>query len=83
MIKRIFRKPYIFFTVGIFLIYLSINFFTSGFYKTIKLVLIYAQTVNWIGLSISLLLTILIGLLVAINAMTAFVKYKERKKTMS
>jgi len=52
----------------------------SGFYNTIPLILVYAETVNWFKLGISLFLTLAIGSLIAFNSVLIYVKYKERKK---
>jgi len=80
--KRVFQKPYIYWTIGIFFAYLALNFAVSGFYNTLKLIFIYAGTVNWIKLSFSLLLTLIIGGLVAINGVSAYIKYKERRNCL-
>ena len=78
--KRIFKKPYLYFTIGIFLLYLLINLLISGFYDTIPLIITYANTINWFKLSISIILSLTIGFLVAINSVYAYIKYKERKQ---
>ena len=78
--KAIFKKPYIYLTIGIFLLYLLINLVVSGFYNTIPLILKYANTINWFKLLISLILSLAIGILVAINSAYIYIKYKERKK---
>ena len=78
--KIIFKKPYIYFILGIFLVYLTLTVILSGFYDTFRLILIYAETINWIKLSISLILTLLIGILVSINTVFVYLRYKERKR---
>lgn len=78
--KKVFQKPYIYWFVLIFVLYLSINILISGFYKTIPFILIYFGTVNWLKLGISLLLTLIIGFLVAFNSILIYIKYKENKK---
>ena len=77
--KKIFEKPYIYWLIGIFLVYELINFFISGFYNTFPLILKYASSVNWIELSVSLLFSLIIGILVSINAIYGYIRYKERK----
>jgi hypothetical protein len=77
---KIFKKPYIYWIFLIFIVYIILNVIFSGFYNTIKSFIIYADTVNWLKLGISIILTLVIGILVSINAVTAFVKYKERQK---
>lgn len=78
--NKVFRKPYVYYFIGIFLIYLILNIFLSGFYSTIPLIVAYAQTVNWIKLGISLFLTLVIGFLVASTSILTYIKYKERKQ---
>jgi len=78
--KLIFKKPYIFWLVGIFLAYLVLNLFFTGFYKTIPLIIFYAKTVNWFKLAISLVLSLFIGFFVAANSIYLYLRYKERRK---
>ena len=78
--NNVFKRPYIYFTIGIFLFYLLVNLVVSGFYNTIPLILKYATNVNWFKLLISLILSLAIGILVAINSAYIYIKYKERKK---
>ncbi len=78
--KRIFQRPYIYWFILIFISYLILNIFISGFNDTIPLIITYAETVNWFKLGISLVLTLAIGFLVAMNAIYVYVLYKERKK---
>ena len=78
--KILLKKPYIYLVVLIFLVYIIINIILSGFYKTIPLILVYAKTVNWFKLGISLFLTLAIGSLIAFNSVLIYVKYKERRK---
>jgi len=78
--REIFKKPYIYWFLGIFIFYLILNILISGFYDTIPLILVYFKTVNWTKLGISLILTIIIGFLVSLNAILVYIKYKEREK---
>ena len=78
--KKIFNGKYLYWIISIFFAYLIINFLISGFYNTIPLIIKYAGTVNWLDLIISIFLSLTIGALVAINAVYAFVKYKERQQ---
>ena len=77
--RRIFQKPYLYWLIGIFVFYIILNIFISGFNKTIPLIIIYASTVDWFKLGISLLLTLVIGFLVSLNAVYVYILYKERK----
>ncbi|MEK6893854.1 MAG: hypothetical protein AABX10_00145 [Nanoarchaeota archaeon] len=76
----LFRRPYIYWFFSIFVIYLILNVLISGFYNTIPLIVAYIKTVNWLKLGISLVLTLIIGFLVSINAVLVYINYKERKK---
>lgn len=77
---KIFRKPYIYWVILIFVFYLALNIIFSGFYSTIRLIVAYAGTVDWFKLGISIILTLAIGILVSINAVLIYIKHKERKK---
>lgn len=78
--KEIFKKPFIYWFFGIFVFYLVLSVLVSGFYNTLPLIIIYAKTVNWLKLGISLILTLVIGFLAALNGILVYIKYKERKK---
>ena len=78
--KRIFKKPYLYWFFAIFILYLVLNIFISGFDNTIPLIILYASTVDWFRLGISLVLTLAIGFLVALNAVYVYILHKERKK---
>ncbi len=78
--RNIFKKPYIYYVVLIFLVYIMVNVILSGFYNTIPLILVYAKTVNWLKLGMSLFLTLTIGALIAFNSVLIYIKYKERRK---
>ncbi|MDP4038978.1 MAG: hypothetical protein Q8P57_00125 [Candidatus Pacearchaeota archaeon] len=78
--KEIFKKPYVYWFLGIFIFYLLLNVLISGFYNTIPLIVVYASTVNWFKLGLSLLLTLGIGFFVSANSILIYSKYKERKK---
>jgi len=77
--KRIFKKPYLYWFIGIFVFYLLLNILLSGFYSTIRLIIIYASTVDWVKLGTSLALTLIIGFLVALNSVYVYILYRERK----
>ena len=74
-----FNRKNIFWITVIFLLYLFLNIWLSGFYKTLPLIIIYANTVNWWKLSFSLLFTLIISVLVALNVVSLFVHYRERQ----
>ncbi len=78
--KSLLKKPYIFWIITIFLVYTILNFYISGFNNTFILILKYASTVNWTELIISIIFSITIGILVALNSVLVYIKYKERQK---
>ncbi len=80
--EKIFKRPYIFYTLGIFIFYLILNILFSGFYETIILIFKYASSVDWFSLLISIFFSLAIGVLVAVNSVLIFIKYKERKKCL-
>src|SRR3989344_3156911 len=77
---KILNKPYIFWIIGIFAVYILLNILLSGFFKTLILIMQYASGINWMKLSISIILTIIIGVLVAINSVLAYLRYKEKRQ---
>lgn len=78
--KCIFERPYFYWFFGIFVFYLILSVVISGFYNTFPLIIIYAKTINWMKLGFSLILTLIIGFLVAFNMVLVYIKYKEREK---
>lgn len=80
--KTIFKKPYVYLAILIFLIYIILNLFISGFYDTIPLILKYASTVNWWKLAVSLILSLAIGFLIAVNFTYAYIAYRQRKRCL-
>ena len=78
--RQVFQKPYVYWLIGIFVLYLILNVFVSGFNDTIPLIIAYASTVNWFKLGISLILTLVIGVLVALNAVYVYILYKEKNQ---
>ena len=57
-----------------------VNMMVSGFFHSIKPLFIYADTVNWTGLSISVVFSMIIGAFVAINGVAVWENYQVRKK---
>lgn len=78
--NTLFKKPYIYFVLTVFILYIILNILISGFYSTIPLIVKYFKTVNWFKLILSLLLTLTIGILIAFNSVLIYMKYKERIK---
>ena len=79
-ILKLLKRPYLFWSVTIFIFYMLINLLLSGFYDTIPLIIIYAKTINWISLGSSLLLSLSTGILVSMTMVLTYIKYKERKQ---
>ena len=77
MLKEISKKPHIF--VSVFVTYLVLNFFISGFYKTITLLYYYSDTVNWTKIIVSLIFTLAIAFLVSLNFTLVYIKYKQKR----
>lgn len=77
-IRRVFSRPQVYYLLIIFLSYSVINYFTSGFNKTLSVVIIYLSSVDITKLVLSAILSLMIGLLIAINAVITYMKYKER-----
>src|SRR3989344_4674812 len=75
-----FIKRHLIWIICIFVLYLLLNVWLSGFYNTLPLILAYANTVNWWKLSFSLLFTLIIGALVSLNSVSLFVHYRQRKE---
>ena len=77
--RGIFKKPYLFLFIGIFILYLVAVVLLSGFYSNLSLIIYNFKTINWLKLGVSFLLTLLIGLFVAANSVYLYMKHKERK----
>lgn len=80
MIKQVFKKPYLYYFILIFIIYLTLNIIISQFYITILYIPKYLATLNWLELILSGIFSLIIGILISINAILVYIKYKERKK---
>ena len=74
--KKIFQKPYVYFLVIISLVYLSLNVILSKFYVTIRYIPYYLGNLNWLELIVSIIFTIIITILLSINIINVYLKYK-------
>tara|TARA_Y100000034_G_C6757265_1_gene337010 strand:- start:196 stop:657 length:462 start_codon:yes stop_codon:yes gene_type:complete len=81
--KQIFKKPYVYWLIGIFVIYLIITVYISEFYIIVKHIPQYLDTIKWHKLIFSSLLALIIAALVSINSVFAFIQYKARKDIMA
>ncbi len=79
-LSKLYKKPYVYWLVGIFLVYIIVLTLISGFYNNIPLVIIYAKTLNWFKLGLSFLFSIVIGVLVAMNSVLLYLNYKQRRE---
>ncbi len=77
--RDIFRRPYIYWFIGIFLFYIALNMYVSDFYYTIPLLIKYASVVDK-KIAVSLVLSLAIGFFVATNSLLVYLKFKERRK---
>ena len=77
--RKILEKPYIFYLIGIFLLYIILAVVFSKFYFTIKFLPYYLNTINWSELIISIILTIIIALLVSLNSVYSYIRFKQKR----
>ena len=78
--KRVFKKPYIYWVIGIFLVYSALNIIISQFYITVQYIPYYLKTINWSELILGAIFSLVIGVLISINMVYTYIRYKERKK---
>lgn len=77
--KRIFKTPYVYWTIGIFVAYTALNVILSQFYVTVKYIPYYLETLNWTELGISAVLTFAIASLISVNSVYGYIRYLESK----
>ncbi len=78
--KRVFTKNYVYWFILIFISYIFLAILLSQFYLNFRYIPYYASTIKWSWFLISVLFTLIIGFLVALNSIYAYVKYKEHKE---
>ncbi len=78
-LRRLFQFPTFGWVLGIFLGYELLNFFVTQFSQTLITAYFYRDTVNWGKLGLSITLALLIGILIALTSVSAYLKYKERR----
>ena len=78
--KTVFKKPYIFWLVGIALLYVLLAVCFSKFYLTLWYLPLFFDTLNWKEFIISTSFTLIIGFLAAVNIVLAYLHYQENKK---
>jgi hypothetical protein len=77
-LKELFRRPYVFWVIGVFIFYITIVSIVTGFYKTIPLLIFYFNTLNWAEFGPSLALSLAIGIFVSMNSVLLYRNYKKR-----
>lgn len=80
--KELLKRPYVFWMMGIFLVYISLNVWLSKFYEILFQIPYFLDTIKWTELLISFLLAGIIGVLIAINMTFLLKEYKRRKKLL-
>ena len=78
-VSRVFSKPYVYATTGIFFTYLVVNIILSEFYLTISYIPYFASQIYWLEFGVALILALAIALLVSVNIVAMMVKYRENK----
>ena len=78
--RRLVRFPALAWVLGIFLFYELVNIVTTGFHTTLYYAYLYRAQVNWWELGFSSFLALVIGALVALTSVTAYLRYQERKR---
>ena len=74
------KKPYSYYFISIFLAYMLLNIILSEFYITLKFIPYYLNTIKWHLLFGSALLSLTIGIMIAINFNLIIMRYKETKR---
>ncbi len=77
--REVFNRPYAIWIVGIFVVYMAANVLISQFYATARYIPYYLDTIKWEELLLSSLLSLTIGMLIAINSVYSYIKFQERK----
>ena len=79
MIRNVFKRPQLYWLIGVFTAYLALTVYISEFYITAKYIPNYLDTIHWSALIISGIFTLTIAALVSINSVYGYMKYKQRK----
>lgn len=77
--KRVFKKPYVYWFAAIFIAYLVLLVYISEFYVTIQYLPYYLNTINWVEFGASIFLSLGIASLVAVNGVYGYIRWKERR----
>lgn len=79
IIKECFKKPYVFWLIGIMLFYITLNIVISQFYITAQYIPYYFEQIKWLSLLLSAILSISIAFLVAWNMVAAYIYFNHLK----
>ena len=77
--KRVLKKPYVYWFAAIFLSYLVLLVYISEFYVTIQYLSYYLNTINWVEFGASIILSLTIAGLIALNAVYGYIRWQERR----
>ncbi|RJQ22257.1 hypothetical protein C4580_00940 [Candidatus Woesearchaeota archaeon] len=77
--NRVFKTPYAYWLAAIFFAYLILLVYLSEFYVTIQYIPRYLNTLNWAEFGVSILLSLTIAGLIALNAVYGFIRWQERR----
>jgi hypothetical protein len=77
--KYILRKPFIYVFLSVLILYSILLFTLSDFGDTLFLAFQYVETVSWSKLIFSIILSLLIGIFISINACYLYREYKLKK----
>lgn len=78
LFKEILKKPYCYWLIFIFVLYITLAVVMSQFYITIQYIPKYLATIKWSELILGVLFTLIIAFLVSVNSVLLYKKYKER-----
>ena len=77
--NRVFKKPYVYWLVSIFFVYLVLLVLISQFYVTLQFLPYYLNTLNWVEFGASALFSLTIAGLVAVNGVYGYIRWQERR----
>ncbi len=80
--KELLKKPYVYWILGIFLVYMLLNIWLSQFYDVLFQIPYFLDTLNWGNLLLSFVLSLTIGILIAINMTLMIKRYNLRKRLL-
>ncbi len=77
--KELFKKPRVYWIIGIAIVYLTLNVIFSEFYITLRYIPAYLNEIHWGEILTSMVFVLITSILVALNSVSAYLKFKERK----